>query len=393
MPIDEKPRQMRTALLAEALLKAGHSVVWFASTINHAKHERRPYRRGSHQVGDRSFTIVLLQGIRYRSNFSPFRITSQIASGLDFLLQTRGMERPDVIVGSYPSPELCSAGALYGKYKGIPFIIDIRDSWPDTFSSYLKGAKKVAAALLSAFYIRLLRYCISKSQKVISSTQHILSWVQRESKCATADEGKVIYLGYPDTCNSSDFNFRKEKPVFEIVFVASFGRSYDGLRFVEIAKTLAEESAGKIQCTFIGDGEEREAWEKAAVGVTNLTFTGWLDADELHSRLLNADAGAILLNEWVHWACPNKFFEYLCYGLVIVNSVPGELAEFVESEGIGINIVGGDNDRAVAYLQALALDPEKSTKIYSKSRQLFLDRFRAVSVYREYCSEVERLLP
>ena len=37
LPIDGSHRKMRTWLMAEALLRAGHSVTWWSSTHNHQK--------------------------------------------------------------------------------------------------------------------------------------------------------------------------------------------------------------------------------------------------------------------------------------------------------------------------------------------------------------------
>lgn len=392
LPIDEKPRQMRTALLAEALLESGHSVVWFSSIINHAKHERRPFTLGAHSVQGTLYEVVLLQGVTYKSNFSPLRVLSQAIGGIDFFFTARKLPAPDLIVASYPSPELCFAGALYSKRKQIPFMMDVRDSWPDTFSSYARGIKKLLVSILSVVYLFLFRYSASKAHKLVASTNLFLSWAQQETDSAAVRDGDVLYLGYPDTCQQSDFSFRIEKETFDVVFVASFGRSYDGLRFIEIARRVAERSDAKIKFYFIGDGEEREAWEAAAQELSDVVFTGWCDAQELHERLLQADVGAILLNEWVHWTVPNKFFEYICYGLAILNSVPGELDEFVDSAGIGLTLSDDSVDATADYIISLATNAEQRLTVYEKSRALYTEQFMATSVYDEYVGEIEKLI-
>jgi glycosyltransferase involved in cell wall biosynthesis len=69
-------------------------------------------------------------------------------------------------------------------------------------------------------------------------------------------------------------------------------------------------------------------------------------------------------------ALPTKFFDYMASGLPMVVSFPGDVAEAVEREGIGI--YAGDNDPAgiAAALTRLRDNPKLRDQMAKRARDL-----------------------
>jgi glycosyltransferase involved in cell wall biosynthesis len=204
---------------------------------------------------------------------------------------------------------------------------------------------------------------------------------------------EVLYLGYPDSHHKDWLPSCRPTAKLEVVFVSSFGLSYDGLRLIEIAKQICPEKQDSIQFTFIGDGEHRKEWELAAEGCSCVRFLGWCNAKRLHETLNNSHVGVIFMHSHAHIPVPNKFFEYLCYGLVVLSSVPGEMAEIVEQQQIGLTLTDRSKDGdAVRYLEALIDNREHLADIRIKSRRLFADHYCSPAINHRYMQLIEEVL-
>ena len=99
-------RQHRMGILARHLSDAGHSVVWWNSTFDHARkrHEIDGDRRIEVSPG---LTYRLLRGTSYNRNVSLRRIADHWLIGRKFRRYVDTEARPDVIVCAFPSIARC----------------------------------------------------------------------------------------------------------------------------------------------------------------------------------------------------------------------------------------------------------------------------------------------
>src|SRR5471030_1556055 len=120
LPIEPGNQRLhRTGIFASVLAERGIDVVWWTSTFRHAQKDKLFEKTTVVQVNDR-LKLWCLDAPLYRRNISVQRIVSNRRITDEFRRYASGEPAPDVIVASYPIPELAAAGAAYARERGIP---------------------------------------------------------------------------------------------------------------------------------------------------------------------------------------------------------------------------------------------------------------------------------
>ena len=387
LPIDQEPRLMRTGDLAQKLIATGFSVTWWTSRFNHSLKKYREFPDILYRVDD-SFRICMLDGPAYKKNVSFARIRHYRSLAVNFTQFAESLERPTIILASYPSPELCFAGMRFAKKYGIPFIVDIRDPWPDIFSEYFPPLIRWCLCPVIYYYRRKLRSILSSADGIIAVSENMLSWGIRYSGRPKGDRDKVFYIGYSPRTVKRNITvpkcFSEEDPLI-CLFATTCGNSYDGFTLIEAARIL--ELSGERRVCFIvsGDGEFRSKWIAQASGLKTVQFTGWISDMELQACFLKAHVGLILMRGGItsFWL-GNKFFEYLSTFLALVNNVPFEPTEIIDNHKLGLNIPP-ENPQALAHAISILINsPETVKKYMENSKKVFEEIFARGKIYNDY---------
>jgi glycosyltransferase involved in cell wall biosynthesis len=394
LPIDESPRLMRTGDLAQRLLAAGYSVTWWTSRFNHNLKCFREHP-GTFCELSPGFSIVLLDGPSYRRNMSWQRIRHYRALAAHFseLAATRGP--PDLIVGSYPSPELCDAGRRYARAHGVPFLLDIRDPWPDIFADYLPAGLRWSIWPVLHYYRRIMRRVAADADSIVGVSSAMLDWGIEYSGRRALPRDRVLYIGFrrPDKPRAVDLPtaFTQQEPLV-CLFATTCGKSYDGELVADAARLLEAQGERRIRFVVTGDGDMRPQWLARAQGLSNVQFTGWISHQALLEHFRAAHVGLVLLKGGIaRFWLGNKIFEYLSASLAIVSDVPGEAAELLDTRQVGVSIAA-DPAALAATLVRLAGAPELVRTYMHNAHAAFEREFDREVVQAQYLEHLEQLM-
>ena len=149
---EEKNRAFRQNMIVDYLAQNGHDVTWFTSTFNHRTKKFRCLE--NYVTKEKNKTIVMLHPkISYKKNISLKRILNHIYLANELREYIKQIDRPDIIISSYPAIEVANVAAAYVKQNNIPLVIDVRDLWPDLFETvFPKGIKKIGKIFLTPYY-------------------------------------------------------------------------------------------------------------------------------------------------------------------------------------------------------------------------------------------------
>ena len=136
LPVDGAVRRFRYSYLAEALAERGHDVLRWAPTFRHNTKRHRFADDRRVEVGPR-YAIQFVHSPGYRRNVGLQRLRAYRALGRRIRGLMRREQPPDVLVAAIPSLEWADAAVAYGRARSIPVIVDVRDPWPDVFSTRL----------------------------------------------------------------------------------------------------------------------------------------------------------------------------------------------------------------------------------------------------------------
>jgi glycosyltransferase involved in cell wall biosynthesis len=385
------------------LVAGGHEVLWWASTFDHA-HKRHRFSEPHTIDLQPGLKIRLLHGPGYRHNKSPWRFWHNRVLAAAFARESTALQPPDLIFCSLPTPELAEKSVHYGRKKGIPVIVDVRDQWPDLYLKLVPAALRPLAGVFLTREVRRIQHITQAATGLLAVSETYLDWALKHGKRARHGGDGVFPLGYPDfpllpagEANSTaeklrlKYGFRLDTLV--ITFVGTFGVSYDLESVVRAARLLHTERPDlDVRIVLAGSGDNEAKLHKLATGCPNVVFTGWLDGSSIQSFLRVSSVGLAAYAEEAIQSLPNKPFEYMAARLPLLSSLGGELAYLIQQEAIGLNYSAGDEDLLVEKICWLAENPAERIAMGQRSRKLFERQFSADIIYPKLLAHLERIV-
>lgn len=383
-------RRLRTALLADALVDRGCSVVWWASTFDHAA--KRFVAPAERTIAVRpGLEIELLKGLGYRRNVSLRRIADHLSVARRFRRRARGASAaPGVIVCSYPAVELAAAGVGFGRAAGVRTLVDVRDLWPDTLLDLVPPAlRPLGRAALQPMF-GAARRALAGADAITAPSERYLAWALARAGRLRIDGDRVFPLGYPEPALDAGQGDAAARSLAQrgvdagrkiALFVGMFGRTYDLSTVVAAARLLRERGAADCQFVCAGAGDREARWRAEAEGLDNVVFTGWVTRPEVVWLLRASWVGLAAYAPGAPQDLPNKLIEYMCAGLPVLSSLPGEATAVLARDGCGITYRAGDPGDLATALEALLLDPSRHAAMAAAGRAACRARYSAAAVY------------
>ena len=124
-------RLMRGMNLANKLVDQGHNVLFFSSNFDHQKKLFR-YNKSKFINFNSKLSFHLIDSPGYQKNISISRFYDHLVLALNLnKVINQKKDRPDVVFIGYPPIEISYVMARWLYKQNIPYILDIKDQWPD----------------------------------------------------------------------------------------------------------------------------------------------------------------------------------------------------------------------------------------------------------------------
>ncbi|MCM8808339.1 MAG: glycosyltransferase family 4 protein, partial [Candidatus Omnitrophica bacterium] len=395
LPLEEKARKMRTALLADKLVERGHNVLWWTSAFNHFKKDW-VFKEDTLIDVKEGYKIYALKGIGYKKNISLSRFIDHRIIAWKFKRFAPKMPKPDVIVASMPSHDLAYEAVKYAKSNRIPVIVDVRDEWPDLFFQHIPKTLHPIGRLLLFKDFQMIRTVCIEAISLVSMQNSLLNWSLSKAGRNRSENDKIFYIGAPKVeldhikpnsrllYLSEIFKMKN----FIVIFIGTFSVYNNPILLVEVAKKLFREN---IHFVLAGDGILFNQIQSASKTLPNISLTGWVNEEEIKYILSLSHVGIVPCPLHRAEAFPNKTFTYLSAGLPIISSLQGELKEIIEKYQIGFYYPPNDVDALANCIMKLYNNPELYKKMSENARRVFDVMFDADKIYTEYAEHIERV--
>jgi glycosyltransferase involved in cell wall biosynthesis len=389
-----RERLLRAGVLGGHLARAGHDVLWWTSTVDHFRKQFHPLS-GAELIVEPRYRLRFLRGRLYRHNLSLARLRNHREIARDFRLSARSEPRPDLILCSLPTLELCREAVAYGTEHGVPVILDVRDPWPDVFYQVLPGPLRRLGPLVFAPFVREARAALREATGLLAVSQAYLDWGLRLAGRGAGPRDMVITHGYPTPPPVSEQDLsalRAElgvRPGMTVLwFVGSFAWHYDLGTVIDAARHLA----GREDLLFVltGGGDREAKWRARAAGLSNVRFTGWVDAAKIAALGRIASAGLVSYSPGAPMSLTNKLFEYMSTGLPLLLGLKGEAETIVRKWECGLVYRPGDAADLGRVVEALADDPGLRQRLSEGSVRAFQTAFAEEIIYPRFVHLLER---
>ncbi|MEZ2744901.1 glycosyltransferase family 4 protein [Halopseudomonas bauzanensis] len=292
-------------------------------------------------------------------------------------------KKPDVLYAYHPQSTTGLLAVALKKLRGVPFVTDVQDLWPDALIA--TGLKR------RGFAIRLIdnlcRVVYAQAAKVVVLSEGFKKALMDRG----VPEGKinVIYNWCPEEARiaeivvSSSYYINENKPA-KLVYAGNIGAA-------QALKALIDAVGSFPPTTLVfdvyGNGVEKAELESYVykVGYDNIVFKGYVPSSEIFSVLADADILAVHLRDehLFKITIPSKTQSSMAVGKPILMAVGGEANEIVERSESGITAEPSSVLAIKAALSKFVNDKSRWKMMGKNSRQFYDNNFSTVANYQK----------
>ena len=310
-------------------------------------------------------------------------------------LRVRGV---DVVWGTTPPIFQAPAAWAVARLKGAPFLLEVRDLWPD-FAVAL-GVLRMPLAIRAAKALEQFLY--RRADLVVVNSPGFVDHVRREG----GREPLVVPNGVdPAPFLSADRAAWRRKLGWEGKFVILYAGAHgvpNDLEVVLRAARAQARAAGTADASrpelfaFVGSGRDltrlrrlAEEWKLA-----NVRFMGPRPKSEMPGILAAADCCVAILKALPMFATtyPNKVFDYMAAGRPVALAIDGAIRQVVESAGAGLFARPGDPAALLEVVQKYRADPARAARDGKAGQVAVAARFHRDAQARRLRDTVAELL-
>lgn len=323
----------------------------------------------------------------------------RIASFVSFMLSAiwhrrKVAERPEVVVATSPQFFAALAGWWIAKRFKVPFVLEIRDLWPESIVAV--GAMKRNAAIRA--FERIERFLYRSADHIVVVTDAFVDHVveggaKRENVTVLkngADLGRLVPP--PDAVRAEIRAAHGWEGQFVAAYTGTIGMAHRADILLEAARICPDP---EVQWVVIGTGAERAALEAAAAEADLDTFTlvDKQPRERILGYLAETDAAVVHLRDTplFRTVLPSKLFEAMAFGVPIAHGVEGESRALVETAGAGIAFPPEDAEALVETVLRLKNDPALYARIQADARTAVARDFDRRVVAKRYWNLLERV--
>ena len=360
----------RSFAFARALAARGHRVTLATGRYQGAETGLSgPFRKGRREGRVAGFQ-VLEWDIPYANAMG---IAARSAAFLRYATAAARLawrEKPDLVIAS-STPLTVALPALCAKaLRGIPFIFEIRDPWPE-----LPRAMGVLPAPIAPIMEILANLACRRAAAVVALSEGMAE----TARARGADPARVQVIG--NGCDLDLFGPHiapwrpPEAAPWEVLalYAGAHGRANGLGILVEAARLLAAQGETRLRILLVGEGAEKTALMREAAGLPNITFLPPMPKRDVAGLFAGSQIALHILADcpaFAGWTAPNKLMDGLAAGRPVISNVPGDAARLLTEGGAGMAVAPDDVAGLAAALVSLVEDPARRAAMGAAARSL-----------------------
>jgi len=378
------PEPFRLPDICEAMVQRGHNVTVVTGTPNYPEGVIYPgYENGNHadevRGGVRIHRCPLIprkQGVLYRFlNYYSFVFSSQ-----KYLRSLK--EDFDVVFVNQLSPVMMAEAALsWAKRRKKKCVLYCLDLWPESLRA---GGIGKDSPIYNVFR-HISRGIYRKADTILITSMGFRDYFRDILKIPNKE---IHYLPqYAEDMFGSISSQEKQTEGVHYLFAGNVGKTQSVETLVEAARLLQSDS--RIHIHIVGGGISLDPCRELAEGLSNITFHGRRDLQEMPEFYAMADAMLVTLvdDPVLSLTLPGKVQSYMAAGKAVIGAINGETARLIREADCGDCAPAEDAAALAEILKNSAEHPwilktqgENARNYYEKHfrKEAFMDTLLAV---------------
>lgn len=267
----------------------------------------------------------------------------------------------DVMVATSPQFFCGWAGVLCRWLRRWPFVLEIRDIWPESIVAV--GAMRKSLTVWCLEWLERRMYAAADFLVTVGDgyRRQLLDRRVPADKIAVVPNGVELDRFQPRPANPELRRQWGGHASFVCAYIGTIGMAH-GLEVVlKAAAFLQRAGREDVHFWIVGDGAERAALESQAKTerLNNVVFTGLVKKDQVDAVLASCDACLVHLRgtELFGTVIPSKVFETMAMNVPIIMGVRGQAQDIVMAGHGGVAMTPDDPQSLLEALDQLAADP------------------------------------
>ena len=299
--------------------------------------------------------------------------------------------KPDLMIATSPQFFCGCAGAILAQFKKIPFILEVRDVWPDSI---------IAVNAISNQ--RVLKWMFMLEKWLYRNATHIVT-VGKGYKKVLVEKGvppeKISII-----TNGADLKrflpaklAKKRDSKFICSFIGTLGMAAGLEVVIRAAQHLDSINEPDIVFNLVGDGADYENLLKKVsdLNIGRIQFTGLVKKENISDYLRETDVCLIHLikSDLFKTVIPSKLFEAMASEIPVVIGVQGEAAAIVESAQCGLSFTPENHLELCDLLIQLNNDPILRASMGEQGRVYLESHFCREQLADQYLEVLHKVCP
>lgn len=376
-------------------VKAGHKVTVITCVPNHPKGVVYPDYSNRIWQWDKKDGIRVLRVFTYLSANEGFlkRTANYISYMFSATLLCSLVRGVDLVVSTSPQFFCGMAGFLVSRLKRRPWVLEIRDLWPESIVTVGAIKQRSIIKLLEA----LESFLYLKADHIVSVTHSFKLHIMKRG--VTPEHISVV-------TNGADFDrfnpLPKQNPTakthllddkFVVSYIGTHGMAHSLQTVLKAANLLKLET--QILFLLVGDGAERNNLlkEKDALGLRNVLMLPQQPKEKMPEFLAASDVCMVLLkkSDLFKTVIPSKIFEAMAMELPLILGVEGESREIIEEANCGLCIEPENHHQLAEAVLRLYNNPELSERLSRNGRRFVKNNFDREKLAETYLRILQKV--
>ena len=337
----------RVSELSRHWVQSGHHVTVLTGFPNHPDGVIRPqYRRHFRrmffrEIVDevnivRSWLLPFPNRKPYERmlNYGSFCVSAAAAGSF--------LEQPDVVIATSPQLLVGLSGWWVAKLKRVPFILEVRDLWPESLAAVGVGTPYSA---LQRVLGRIASFLYRKADHIVVVTpafrEHLISvWHIPPQKISVVQNGVETKLFSPRNSVTLRRSHNAEQK-FVVSYIGTLGLAH-GLETMISAAEVLQGTAPDVLFMLVGEGADRERILAIAESkhLRNLRVVGQQPREKIPEYISASDACLVLLKKSgvFETVIPTKMLEFMSCARPVILGVNGQAREILNCARGGIYV-------------------------------------------------------
>lgn len=324
------------------------------------------------------------------------RILNYVSYMVSAAIRAAFIRRPDVVIATSPQFFCGWAGVLVSWLRWTPFILEIRDIWPESIVAV--GAMKEGRLVRLLEWLELRMYAAATHIVTVGEgyRQQLLAKGVPASKMTVITNGIDAERMQPMPPDAELLARYNPDGRFVCSYIGTIGMAAGLEVVIRAAQMLRAAGRSDVRFLIVGDGATREqlADQVKQAGLDDMITVTGRQPKELMPAFLSISDGCLVhlrktgLFETV---LPSKIFEAAALERPIIMGVGGFAADLIREADCGICIEPENEAELVAAIDRLQADPALRREFGQRGRKALAARYDIDQLSEDYAALVQRV--